>query len=116
MGGIALRIAWFQSTALTLCCMCASVAFAGSPAPPARSAAFDDQKLAGVKVGTTTRAEVGALLGQPNRIAQFADDDEPGSEIWEYRGIDAEGKFRVHIEFDQKHLVTVVKKIRETAT
>jgi len=47
----------------------------------------------------------------PWRTVQYNDLDEVENEIWEYRGRDSSGTFRVHIEFDHHDVVRIVGKI-----
>ena len=72
-------------------------------------------KLAQVKPGTSTKAEVQSLLGAPWRILQFNDCgmSMPGQadETWDYRGRNAKGTYRVHIEFDDSDVARLVAKI-----
>jgi outer membrane protein assembly factor BamE (lipoprotein component of BamABCDE complex) len=72
-------------------------------------------KLAQVKPGTSTKAEVQSLLGAPWRILQFNDCgmSMPGQadETWDYRGRNARGTYRVHIEFDDSDVARLVAKI-----
>jgi outer membrane protein assembly factor BamE (lipoprotein component of BamABCDE complex) len=76
-------------------------------------------KLAQLKPGTSTKAEVQSLLGAPWRILQFNDCgmSMPGQadETWDYRGRDAKGTYRVHIEFDDSDVARLVAKIPDHA-
>ena len=77
-----------------------------------------DATLAEVIPGRTTKTQVEALLGQPWRTTNFAEGhDEPGHEapeVWEWRGQDSQnGLYRVHIEFNQKGIVTNIAKVPE---
>jgi outer membrane protein assembly factor BamE (lipoprotein component of BamABCDE complex) len=79
---------------------------------------YSDATLAEVIPGKTTKAQVEALLGQPWRTTNFAEGhDEPGHEapeVWEWRGQDSQdGLYRVHIEFNQKGIVTNIAKVPE---
>jgi hypothetical protein len=58
-----------------------------------------------------SKAKVRSLLGAPWRTVQYNDLDEVENEIWEYRGEDAKGKYRIHIEFDRHDIVRIVSKI-----
>ena len=77
-------------------------------------------KLARVKPGSSTKNEVQALLGAPWRILQFNDCgmSMPGQadESWDYRGRNAKGTYRVHIEFDDHDVASLVAKIPDHAT
>jgi hypothetical protein len=68
------------------------------------------QRLAKVVPGIT-KARVKSLLGEPWRTIQYNDLDEVENEIWEYRGKDARGEYRIHIEFSREDIVVIVAKI-----
>ena len=55
------------------------------------------------------------MLGTPWRIVQFNDCGHamPGQadETWDYRGKDAKGTYRIHIEFDDNNVASLVAKI-----
>jgi hypothetical protein len=79
---------------------------------------YSDATLAEVIPGSTTKAQVEALLGQPWRTTVFAEGhDKPGHEepeVWEWRGQDSQnGLYRVHIEFNLKGIVTNIAKVPE---
>jgi outer membrane protein assembly factor BamE (lipoprotein component of BamABCDE complex) len=77
-------------------------------------------KLAQVVPGTSTKNDVRALLGAPWRILQFNDCgmSMPGQadETWDYRGRNAKGTYRVHIEFNDSDVARLVAKIPDHAT
>jgi outer membrane protein assembly factor BamE (lipoprotein component of BamABCDE complex) len=83
--------------------------------PPPSTDTISAAKLAQVKPGTSTKAEVQSLLGAPWRILQFNDCgmSMPGQadETWDYRGRNAKGTYRVHIEFDDSDVARLVAKI-----
>ena len=83
--------------------------------PPPSIDTISAAKLAQVKAGTSTKAEVQSLLGAPWRILQFNDCgmSMPGQadETWDYRGRNAKGTYRVHIEFDDSDVARLVAKI-----
>ncbi|MGD0490463.1 MAG: hypothetical protein ABSC32_02850 [Steroidobacteraceae bacterium] len=97
------------------CCLIAGFAAAGDAPKPGSAAASSgaelDRKLAMIIPGRSTKAQVVALLGQPWRTVQYNDLETVEDEIWEYRGTDAQGPFRVHIEFDRREVVHIVGKI-----
>jgi outer membrane protein assembly factor BamE (lipoprotein component of BamABCDE complex) len=95
-----------------LCCLTASTGYcATATADPGRARDFSAATLAKVTPGQTTKAQIEALLGKPWRTT-FADDpDEPGPVVWEYRGQDSNGSYRVHIEFDSHDITTLIAKI-----
>lgn len=74
---------------------------------------FSAATLAKVTPGQTTEAQVEALLGQPWRMTDITDDDKPAPTVivWEYRGQDSDGTYRVHIEFDGNQVATLIAKI-----
>jgi hypothetical protein len=71
---------------------------------------FSAEALAAVVPGRTTEKQVEALLGEPWRT-DAGDEDEAIPESWEYRGKDANGIYRVHIEFDARGTTTVIVKV-----
>lgn len=74
------------------------------------SLAIDPQALAKVQPGFS-KDQVKSLLGKPWRTVQYNDLDQIENEFWEYRGKDAHGDYRVHVEFDQHGRVVIVGKI-----
>jgi outer membrane protein assembly factor BamE (lipoprotein component of BamABCDE complex) len=108
------------------CCAGLAMCFLGASAarsadgwataiPPPSTDTISAAKLAQVKPGTSTKAEVQSLLGSPWRILQFNDCgmSMPGQadETWDYRGRNAKGTYRVHIEFDDSDVARLVAKI-----
>jgi outer membrane protein assembly factor BamE (lipoprotein component of BamABCDE complex) len=87
--------------------------------PPPSADTISAAKLAQVKPGTSTKAQVQSLLGAPWRILQFNDCgmSMPGQadETWDYRGRNAKGTYRVHIEFDDSNVARLVAKIPDHA-
>ena len=87
--------------------------------PPPSTDTISAAKLAKVQPGTSTKTEVQSLLGAPWRILQFNDCgmSMPGQadETWDYRGRDAKGTYRVHIEFDDSNVARLVAKIPDHA-
>jgi hypothetical protein len=83
--------------------------------PPPSADTISTAKLAQVKPGISTKTEVQSLLGAPWRILQFNDCgmSMPGQadESWDYRGRNAKGTYRVHIEFDDSNVARLVAKI-----
>jgi outer membrane protein assembly factor BamE (lipoprotein component of BamABCDE complex) len=81
---------------------------------------FADATLDKIVPGHTTKAEVEALLGKPWRETELDEEDvsypgDPSVEIWEYRGQHARATYRVHIEFDQHDVTTLIAKIPDKA-
>jgi hypothetical protein len=103
---------------LCLCPLSSSLAAEGANPPGApsvdQSVAIDPKVLAKVVPGIS-KAQVKSLLGAPWRTVQYNDLDEIENEFWEYRGKDAHGTYRVHIEFDQHGTVLIVGKIPDQA-
>jgi len=65
----------------------------------------DETAISKIKAGTSTRADVKALLGAPWRATNYGE-TYCGcpyidlQEVWEYRGADSTGPYKFHIEFD----------------
>jgi hypothetical protein len=89
-------------------------AFCGTDAPSSASG-ISPQSLAKVVPDRSTKAEIKTLFGAPWRVVQFNDCGEAmedqADETWEYRGSDASGTFRLHIEFNDHGKVHLVAKI-----
>lgn len=97
---------------LVVCCASVSTVYsANDAADPGRARTFSAATLAKVTPGQTTKAQIEALLGQPWRTTFADDSDEPGPLVWEYRGKDANGTYRVHIEFDSRGTTTLIAEI-----
>jgi outer membrane protein assembly factor BamE (lipoprotein component of BamABCDE complex) len=84
--------------------------------PAARSpGTISEQKLAQVRPGISTKTQVRSLLGTPWRVVQFNDCGmamaNQADETWDYRGADAAGTYRVHIEFDDHDVAHLIAKI-----
>jgi hypothetical protein len=112
--------AWVRALGLTLCAAATSVAFGATRPPDAASTAatastISAQKLAQIMPGMSTKAQVQSLLGVPWRVVQFNDCgeamDHQSDEIWDYRGRDSKGTYRIHIEFDDHDVAHLVAKI-----
>jgi outer membrane protein assembly factor BamE (lipoprotein component of BamABCDE complex) len=76
---------------------------------------FSDRTLAKVVPGHTTKADVEVLLGKPWRDTELDAEDvpqgDPSVDVWEYRGRDSHGTYRVHIEFDKHDVTALIAKI-----
>ena len=74
----------------------------------------DGSRLEVIKPGLS-KAQVRASLGVPWRILQFNDCGmampDQADETWEYRGSDARGTYRLHIEFDDHERAHLVARI-----
>ena len=104
---------WFlPAMAVAFCCFAGPAGHCASDtADPGTARQFSAAILAKVIPGQTTQPQIQALLGKPWRTT-FADDaDEPGPVVWEYRGHDSSGTYRVHIEFDSHDITTLIAKI-----
>jgi hypothetical protein len=108
---------WHRSTTLiALCCVAAPLALAANSSAPDAAApirVFTAKQLAKVVPGLS-KGQVRSLLGAPWRTVQYNDMDELEDEIWEYRGQDSNGPYRIHIEFDHHDIVRIVGKIPDT--
>lgn len=87
-----------------------------TPAPNAgMPATINQQKLAKIVPGRSTKTDIRSLLGAPWRIVQFNDCgmamDGQADETWEYRGTDADGSYRIHVEFGDNDTVHLLAKI-----
>jgi hypothetical protein len=102
--------------AAVLSCMAASAAHC-EDGWSAKVALRAERNLARVTPGVSTKAQVQSWLGAPWRVVQFNDCgmSMPGQadETWDYRGKDAGGSYRLHIEFDDSGIATLVAKIPE---
>jgi outer membrane protein assembly factor BamE (lipoprotein component of BamABCDE complex) len=103
---------WGVAVAFAVCYFAASAGFCASDTPnPGTARQFSDATLAKVVPGQTTKTQVEALLGKPWRTTPRLGSNEPGAEVWEYRGQDSSGTYRVHIEFDGRNITTLIAKI-----
>jgi hypothetical protein len=60
--------------------------------------------------------QVRAFMGTPWRITNVNDDaDEDIGDVWEYRGQDAGGTYKFHIEYDLHGRVVVAAKVADVA-
>ncbi len=115
-----MRFKWFVSTAgVAICCLAATAArsddgWSTTNVMP-KGGTITARQIAQVMPGMSTKAQVLSLLGTPWRILQFNDCGMgmPGQEdeTWDYRGEDSKGTYRVHIEFDDHNVATLVAKI-----
>lgn len=70
------------------------------------------ETIAKIKVGSSTSTQVEQLLGTPWRTTNYGDCNPVDyQEFWEYVGEDATGLFRLHIEFDEDHIVRIVARV-----
>ena len=104
-----------------LCSLAAVAAQAASPAPSPAGSLTRQQigALGKIVPGHSSKADVKALLGEPWRVVQFNDCGEAmdgqDDETWEYRGADADGGFRLHVEFNEQGNVHLFARIPDKA-
>jgi outer membrane protein assembly factor BamE (lipoprotein component of BamABCDE complex) len=100
---------WFGVIPALLC----SFSTAALP-PQAGAPTTNDVTLANVakiKVGTSTGDQIKELLGTPFRATNYGDCNPIDyQEVWEYLGHDADGMFKIHIEFDEAGIARIVAK------
>jgi hypothetical protein len=105
-----MKLNYRVSVAVAAAVLAASTAWAGDTTPT-----LDQHKLDAVTVGLSTKSQVRSLLGTPWRIVQFNDCGMamPGQadETWEYRGRDANGTYRFHVEFDDRGVAHLVARV-----
>ncbi len=74
--------------------------------------------IASIAPGRSSKVDVQSQLGAPWRVLQFNDCgmamDGQADETWEYRGTDASGGYRLHIEFGDDGLVHLMAKIPDS--
>ena len=100
------------AVASALCCLAASTGFCASDTPnPGIAREFSDATLAKVVPGQTTKAQVEALLGMPWRTTHSFKPHGSEPDVWEYRGRDSNGTYRVHVEFDSHNVTSLIAKI-----
>jgi outer membrane protein assembly factor BamE (lipoprotein component of BamABCDE complex) len=89
----------------------ASAAFAAPPGSADYPSEVNMSNVAKIQVGITTGEQVRALLGAPYRMNNYGDCNPVDyQEVWEYIGHDANGIFKIHIEFDEDHIARIVAK------
>jgi hypothetical protein len=114
-----MRYKLFAAIALVLLPFVPNAAFSGTNSSSVTTQ-ISTQVIAKIVPGRSAKANVKALLGEPWRIVQFNDCgeamDEQADEIWEYRGSDANGPFRLHIEFSENAAVHLIAKIPDNSS
>jgi hypothetical protein len=100
------------AAALASCCFAVSAygQSGAADAPAGAQIGVVRPRQAAKVIPGMSKAKVRALLGAPWRTVQYNDEDEV-NEIWEYRGEDSKGTYRIHIEFDRHDIVRIVGKI-----
>lgn len=112
---------WVIVPFATLCLFAAVDARAASPTPAPAGSLTRQQigALGKIVPGQSTKADIKAMLGEPWRVVQFNDCgeamDDQDDETWEYRGADAGGGFRLHVEFNDHGMVHLFAKIPDKA-
>jgi hypothetical protein len=105
---------WFFAAASGAFVFTPFAACCGTDAP-AKASPLTPQAITKIVPGQSTQAEIKSLLGKPWRVVQFNDCGEPmddqGDETWEYRGIAANGPYRLHIEFSDQGTVHLLATI-----
>jgi hypothetical protein len=90
-----------------------------APSPAGSLSREQIGELGKIVPGRSTKADMRALFGEPWRIVQFNDCgeamDDQADETWEYRGGDAKGGFRLHVEFNDDGTVHLLAKIPDQA-
>ena len=108
---------WIAASVAAALLVLGPAAFCGTAA--ADNGALTPQALAKIVPGKTTKTDIESLLGAPWRVVQFNDCgeamDDQADETWEYRGADANGGFRLHVEFDDSGVVHLIAKIPDAA-
>ncbi len=73
---------------------------------------ISDETFSKIESGSSTKAEVRALLGTPWRTTNYGDcNPVDWQETWEYRGQDSTGTYKLHVEFDHGGIARIVAKI-----
>ncbi len=90
-----------------------------APSPAGSLTQTQIGELGKIVPGHSTKADIRTLFGEPWRIVQFNDCgeamDDQQDETWEYRGGDANGGFRLHVEFNDDGTVHLFAKIPDQA-
>jgi hypothetical protein len=103
--------------------LAAFAAQCGSDMTPAANAGVpattNQQNLAKIVPGRSTKTDIRSLRGAPWRVVQFNDCgmamDDQADETWEYRGTDGSGGYRIHVEFGDNGHVHLIAKIPDAS-
>jgi outer membrane protein assembly factor BamE (lipoprotein component of BamABCDE complex) len=112
---------YMYGAGLALCGL-AAVAGTAQIASKPNVGIVNERAVAEVLPGKSTKAQVESKLGMPLRIMQFSDcghstaQPNQTDETWDYRGKDAKGGYRLHIEFGDNGVATLVSKIPDEVT
>lgn len=97
---------------------CASHTAATLPDPAASTTAraITVEAISRIQPGRSTQAEVQAALGSPWRRTNYGEtycgcEHHDLQEVWEYRGVDSNGNYKLHLEFDEDGVAQTVAKI-----
>jgi len=101
------------ASALVFCCIavCGYGQSGAGGSPAGAQIGVVRMRQAAKVIPGMSKAKVRSLLGAPWRTVQYNDEEQVENEIWEYRGEDSNGKYRIHIEFDRHDIVRIVGKI-----
>lgn len=117
-----MRAKSFAFGALTALWSLAAIAAQGANVAPSPAGSLSREQigeLGKIVPGRSTKADMRALFGEPWRIVQFNDCgeamDDQQDETWEYRGGNAKGGFRLHVEFNDDGTVHLFAKIPDQA-
>jgi outer membrane protein assembly factor BamE (lipoprotein component of BamABCDE complex) len=98
---------WWKVLGICGSVFCALVPARGVPA-------YEDVNLSNVakiQVGVTTAQQIKELLGSPYSKTNYGDCNPVDyREFWEYVGHDANGIFKIHIDFDEAHIARLIAK------
>jgi len=103
---------------LALCTLSACAAHRSATlSDHSEQAVLSDANIAKVKAGSSTRADVKAVIGSPWRIVNYGEvycgcPHRDLQEVWEYRGTDSAGAYTLHIEFDDGGISRTVAKVQ----
>ncbi len=103
------------ATKLGLVCGVVSLALGLAAAADAQNSPDPGANISTIVPGHSAKADVESALGAPSRVVQFNDCgaamDDQADETWEYRGANAQGSYRVHVEFGDDGIVHLIAKI-----
>lgn len=103
------RSAWFVIFPILLISL--STAAAGPQAGKPATAEVILANVAKIRVGFSNREQIKELLGSPFRATNDGDCNPVDyQEKWEYLGHDANGMFKIDIEFDEAGIARIVAK------
>jgi hypothetical protein len=91
---------------------CVFVAAADTPSPASPSThELTMGTIAKIQVGSTNHEQLKALWGTPLRTLNYGDCNPIDyQEVWEYLGRDANGIFRISVQFDDEGVARILTK------